>query len=58
MPLRTIDRPSNRAEVLIGRSMAVCVHPLAAWRSPFRALLLMGYFAAAYIATFAVLVLL
>ena len=42
---------SNRVEVLIGRSAAICVHPFAAWRSPSRndrALLLISYFAISY----------
>jgi hypothetical protein len=45
-------RASNRLEVLIGRSLAACVHPLAAWRSgarSFRVMLLAGYFAAGYV---------
>jgi hypothetical protein len=43
----------NRSEVLVGRTMAACVHPLAAWHSrvpEFRVLLLAGYFAAGYLA--------
>jgi hypothetical protein len=43
-------------EVLIGRSLAACVHPMAAWRSKtrsFRVLLLTGYFALGYIAVLA-----
>jgi hypothetical protein len=45
------NRPSHRLEVLIGRSAALCVHPLAAWRSPSRsdrAMLLISYFAVSY----------
>jgi hypothetical protein len=43
---------SNRCEVLIGRSLAACVHPFAAWRSrarSFRVLVLAGYFTAGYL---------
>jgi hypothetical protein len=46
------NRPSHRIEVLIGRSAALCVHPLAAWRSPLRsdrALLVISYFAISYV---------
>jgi hypothetical protein len=42
---------SMRLEVLVGRSLAVSVHPFAAWRSSLRfaRLLLLGsYFAAGY----------
>jgi hypothetical protein len=47
-------RVANRCEVLAGRTLAACVHPLAAWRCTvpsFRVLLLAGYFAAGYIVT-------
>ncbi len=40
-------------EVLIGRSLAACVHPIAAWQSKarsFRVLLVAGYFALGYVA--------
>jgi hypothetical protein len=52
MPSHVPARASNRLEVLIGRSLAACVHPLAAWRSrarSFRVMLLVGYFAAGYV---------
>lgn len=55
-PVRT--RPSNRVEVLIGRSAALCVHPMAAWRSRSRidrALLLVSYFAISYVVVFGLL---
>jgi hypothetical protein len=51
-------RHSNRIEVLIGRSAALCVHPLAAWRSPSRtdrAVLLFSYFAISYVIVFGLL---
>ena len=44
-------RPSHRLEVLIGRSAALCIHPLAAWRSRSRidrALLLISYVGISY----------
>jgi hypothetical protein len=55
-PVRT--RPSNRVEVLIGRSAALCVHPLAAWRSRSRidrVLLLISYVALSYVVVFGLL---
>jgi hypothetical protein len=55
-PVRT--RASNRVEVLIGRSAALCVHPLAGWRSRSRidrALLLLSYFAISYVVVFGLL---
>lgn len=53
--LRTPDRPSTRTEILIGRSLAVCVHPVAAWRSGSTAVRLQffaGYFVASYVLIF------
>ena len=44
-------RTSHVLEVLIGRSAALCVHPLAGWRSPSRndrALLLISYVGISY----------
>jgi hypothetical protein len=46
------DRPSNRLEIMIGRSVAICLHPVAAWlsRSPQKRLVLVaGYVGAGYI---------
>jgi hypothetical protein len=52
-------KPVNRrVEVLVGRSMAVCVHPYAAWRSRSanqRALLLLAYFTVSYLLVFGLL---
>jgi hypothetical protein len=51
----TPDRPSTRLEILIGRSMAACVHPVAAWRSGSKAArlqFLAGYFVAGYVVVF------
>lgn len=47
------DRSIWRAEVLFGRTLAACIHPIAAWRydiRSFRVLLVAGYFAAGFIA--------
>jgi hypothetical protein len=47
------DRSIWRAEVLFGRTLAACVHPVAAWQydsRSFRVLLLAGYFTAGFIA--------
>ena len=43
---------AHRAEVFIGRSAAIFVHPFAAWRSPStrdRTMLLISYFAISYV---------
>jgi len=60
MASRRLDRPSTRSEVFIGRSLAICAHPVAAWRTTVRSIrlvLLAGYFAAAYVAAFALMAL-
>ena len=46
--------PSSKAEVLIGRTLAACVHPVAAWRRGRRGRLpvVVGYFLAGYLVTF------
>jgi hypothetical protein len=52
--------PSRWHEVLIGRSLAACVHPMAAWQSKtrsFRVLLVAGDFAAGYVAVLAAIAL-
>jgi hypothetical protein len=52
------NRYSNRIEILLGRSAALCVHPFAAWRSRSRAdraLLLISYFAISYVTIFGLL---
>jgi hypothetical protein len=52
-------KPVNgRVEVLVGRSLAVCVHPYAAWRSRSanqRTLLLLAYFTVSYLLVFGLL---
>jgi hypothetical protein len=54
------DRSILRVEVLFGRTLAACIHPIAAWRydiRSFRVLLLAGYFTAGYIAVLLAVVL-
>jgi hypothetical protein len=49
------DRPSTRTEIFIGRSLAICAHPIAAWRTTARSVrfrLVAGYFTAAYLTAF------
>jgi hypothetical protein len=51
-------RHSNRIEIVIGRSAAICVHPVAAWRSASRsdrAVLVISYFAISYVLAFGLL---
>ena len=58
MPKRArIDRPSTRTEIFIGRSLAACVHPWAAWRlsSWERLRLIGGYLIIGYITVLGVL---
>jgi hypothetical protein len=48
----TSDRPSTRLETFIGLTLAVCVHPVAAWASgsaSIRLLCFLGYFLASYV---------
>ena len=48
----TLDRPSTGLEILLGRSLAACVHPVAAWRSGSRSArvqFFFGYFVAGYV---------
>ena len=57
---RKIDRPSSRVEIMIGRSLAACIYPYAAWRlsSPRERLRnLLGYALIGYITVLGVLVL-
>jgi hypothetical protein len=55
--------PQGRATtgpVLLGRALAACVHPVAAWRSrsrDFRLHVVAGYFIAGYVLTLIALVL-
>jgi hypothetical protein len=51
----SLDRPATRLEVAIGRTLAVCAHPIAAWRTRpvYRPLLLFsGCLTASYILVF------
>jgi hypothetical protein len=47
-----MSHSANRIEKLIGRSLAACAQPYAAWRlgsAPVRAWLVVAYFAASYL---------
>ncbi len=60
MASRSVPGFSRRCEIALGRSLAACVHPLAAWRSTvrsFRVLLVAGYVAVGYFAVLVVLIL-
>jgi hypothetical protein len=49
--MASVVRRPNRCEILIGRGLAMCVHPVAAWRcASLRARLVVvaAYFAASY----------
>ena len=51
---------SHWHEVLLGRSLAACAHPMAAWQAKarsFRVLLVGGYFLVGYIAVLAAMAL-
>jgi hypothetical protein len=51
---RRLDQPSNRFEITIGRSLAICLHPVAAWRSSSqrkRLVLIGAYVGAGYLFT-------
>ena len=55
------DRPSTRTEIFIGRSLAICAHPVAAWRTAARSVrlrLVAGYFTAVYVTAFVLMLLL
>jgi hypothetical protein len=57
MTARSARSSSRWHEVLIGRSMAACVHPMAAWQSKarsYRVLLVAGYFVAGYLSGLAI----
>jgi hypothetical protein len=60
MTARSPRSPSRWHEVLIGRSMAACVHPMAAWQSrarSYRVLLVAGYFVVGYLSVLAAIAL-
>jgi hypothetical protein len=55
-----IPSPSSPLEIAIGRSLAMCAHPVAAWRLSSvrgRLVVVAGYAAAGYLAVFGALVL-
>jgi hypothetical protein len=57
--MRHHPSPSSPLEIALGRSLALCVHPVAGWgRSSFRGRLVVlgGYAAVGYITMFAALV--
>jgi hypothetical protein len=60
MQCHTSDRSIRPVEVLFGRTLAACIHPIAAWQydiRSFRMLLLAGYFTAGFIAVLLAVVL-
>jgi hypothetical protein len=53
-------RSANQIEIALGRTVAACAHPLAAWRTArrsFRLMLVVGYFSLGFSAVLAVLLL-
>ena len=57
--MRTAAPHSSRLEILLGRSLAACVHPEAAWRIGIRGRVpvLVGYFLAGYLLALLALIL-
>ena len=52
--------PANKIEIALGRTAAVCAHPLAAWhttRRSFRVMLVAGYFSLGFTVGLAALLL-
>jgi hypothetical protein len=61
MTSHTPSSSSRWHEVLLGRSLAACVHPIAAWQSrarSFRVLVVASYFAMGYVTVLAAIALL
>jgi hypothetical protein len=56
--MRTAAPRSSRLEILLGRSLAACAHPEAAWRlgARGRVPVLVGYFLAGYLVALLALV--
>jgi hypothetical protein len=56
--MTSASRPSSKVEIVIGRSLAACAHPQAAWRlgRKGRIPIVIGYFLAGYLLSFATLV--
>ena len=60
-PKNRIQSPSTRIEIALGRSMAACAHPVAAWRvlsRPRRILLASFYGAVSYVSVLTALLIL
>jgi len=60
MAAHSSSSSSQWHEVLLGRSLAACAHPMAAWQAKarsFRVLLVGGYFLAGYLAVLAAMAL-
>jgi len=56
----TLNRPARRFEILVGRSLAMCLHPYAAWRAHSttgRLLVLFTYLTASFLVMLATLLL-
>jgi hypothetical protein len=52
MPPPSKDRPASQLEIFFGRSLAMCVHPMAAWQvagKSGRLVILAGYVTAGYL---------
>ena len=56
--MRTATPRSSRLEIILGRSLAACVHPEAAWRIGVRGRIpvVVGYFLAGYLLALVALV--
>ena len=56
--MRTAAPRSSRLEIIIGRSLAACAHPEAAWRSGIRGRfpVVVGYFLVGYLLALVALV--
>ena len=53
-------RSANKIEIALGRTVAACAHPLAAWRAArrsFRLMLVVGYFSIGFTVGLAALLL-
>jgi hypothetical protein len=56
---KAFDRPSSRVEIMLGRSLAACIHPYVAWRywsTWERARMVVGYAILGYIGVLGTLV--
>jgi hypothetical protein len=60
MAAQPLNSSNQWHEVLLGRSLAACAHPMAAWQAKarsFRVLLVGGYFIVGYLAVLAAIAL-